>query len=333
MKINKTNWLGFEAVEMEAGGYEALMVPSIGANMVKLVNKEKGIHILRTPSLEEVETFRSRPQIFGLPLLFPPNRIEDGTYTYNGRKYQYPITIPDQHNYHHGIIKSQPFMVTKTVVGNDSVEVEASFFSNAVNDAIFVNFPHEFECRMNFRLSAAGLVHTVTFVNVSDTEMPLGVGYHTPVMIPFVEGGNADNYLLRMSVGEKWEMTGRTLPTGKLLPLTDEEQLLRTTGLKPTGKAIEWPLTAKPLVIDGKEYNGAILTDTANHISVYYEVDNQFKHWTLWNNGGNVNWVCPEPQTWAINAPNLDMPAEITGFRTVAPGKSWSGVSKLYVGE
>lgn len=333
MKINKIDWLGFEAVEMAAGGYEALLVPSMGANMVKLVNTEKGVNILRTPAADEAETFRSRPQIFGLPLLFPPNRIEDGTYTYNGRTYQYPITIPNQNNYHHGIIKSQPFVVTKTYIGKEYVEVEASFFSNAVNNAIFIDFPHQFECRMNFRLSAAGLEHTVTFINESDSEMPLGVGYHTPIMIPFVEGGNADNYLLRMSVGEKWEITDRTLPTGNLLPLTADEQLLRTTGLKPTGKAIEWPLTAKPFLVGGKEYNGTIITDTANNIAVYYEVDDQVKHWTFWNNGGDVNWACPEPQTWAINAPNLNMPPEITGFRTIAPGKSWSTVSKLYIGK
>lgn len=331
MKISKTTWLGYEAVEMEAGGYEALMIPAMGANMVKLVNKEKNVNILRTPTEEDMEVFPTRPQLYGLPLLFPPNRIEDGTYTYKDKTYQFPITIPNQNNYHHGIIKSQKFTVTKTHVGKDYVEVEASFFSNRVNDEIYVNFPHEFECRMYFKLSAAGLEHKVTFINESDSEMPLGVGYHTPIMIPFVNGGNADDYKLLMSVGEKWEVNDRTLPTGKLLPLTEEEQLLRTTGLKPTGKAMEWPMTNKPLTVDGKEYNGAIITDTAKNVKVYYEVDKEYKHWTFWNNGGTVNWACTEPQTWAINAPNLKLPAEVTGFQTVAPGKSWSAVSKIYV--
>lgn len=332
MKINKTNWFGLDAVELEAGGYEAILIPSVGANLVKLVHIEKGVNILKTPSSDEIEVFKSRPQIFGLPLLFPPNRIEDGTYTYNGIKYQYPITIPNQNNYHHGIIKSQSFTVTKTQIGEDFVVVEATYFSNAVNDAIYVNFPHEFECRMCFKLSAAGLEQKVTFINQSDKDMPLGVGFHTPVMVPFTNDGDAANYKLLLSVGERWEVSDRSLPTGTLLPLTDQEQLLRTTGLTPTGTPIEWPLTVKPLVIDGKEYNGAIITDTISGLSVFYEVDSQYKHWTLWNNGGQVNWTCPEPQTWATNAPNLDMPADITGFQTVAPGELWSAVSKLYVG-
>ena len=332
MKISKIDWHGYEAVAMEAGGWEALLIPAVGANLVKLVNKAKKLDILRTPKPDEVEFFATRPQLFGLPLLFPPNRIEDGTYTHDGRTYHYPITIPDQNNHHHGTLKTQPFIVTRTHVGRDYVEVAASYFSNRVNDAIFSYFPHEFVCRMYFRLSAEGLEHRVTFVNESDSDMPLGVGYHTPIRIPFVEGGHADNYKLWMSVGEKWEVNHRTLPTGTLLPLDETEQQLRTiAGLKPTGTPIEWPMTARPLEVDGKPYNGAIIRDEANGITVFYEVDNQFKHWTFWNNGGTVDWACPEPQTWAINAPNLKMSNEITGFQTVAPGEMWSAVSKIYV--
>lgn len=331
MKIKKTEWLGFEAVEMEAGGYEALMVPAIGANMVKLDKEKEGVRILRTPSADEMDIFRSRPQVFGLPLLFPPNRIEDGTYTYKGKRYQYPITIPDQHNYHHGIIKSQPFSVSRMEEGFDYVEVEAVFVSNIEYNAIYVDFPHEFECRMTFKLSAKGLEHKVTFVNNSQLEMPLGIGYHTPIMVPFLEGGNSDDYKIRLSIGEKWELSGRTLPTQRLLALSPEEQTLREAGLKPLGHPIEWAFTDSPLCVGGREYHGAIITDAVHGRKVYYEVDPQFKHWTLWNNGGTVDWICPEPQSWAINAPNLDLPDELTGFQTLPSGGSWSAFSKLYV--
>lgn len=330
MKVKKTEWLGFEAVEMEADGYEALMVPSMGANMVKLDKTKDGIRILRTPTFEETDVFRSRPQVFGLPLLFPPNRIEDGTYIYKGKRYQYPITIPDQHNYHHGIIKSQPFSVSRMEEGANYVEVEAVFVSNVRNNAIYADFPHEFECRMNFRLSANGLEHRVTFINNSDSEMPLGVGYHTPIRVPFSEGGNADDYKIRLSVGKRWELSNRTLPTGRLLSLSQKEQSLRGEGLKPVGQPIEWAFTDSPFNEGDREYHGAVITDTIHNRKVYYEVDPQFKHWTLWNNGGTVDWICPEPQSWAINAPNLDLPTDLTGFRILPPGGSWTACSKLY---
>ncbi len=81
MNITKTTWLGYDALEMEAGGYQAMLIPAQGANLVKLVNKEKNLNILRTPQEEDKEAFAERPQLFGLPILFPPNRIEDGTYS------------------------------------------------------------------------------------------------------------------------------------------------------------------------------------------------------------------------------------------------------------
>ena len=77
--IEKINFNGIPAVHFTAGGYEAVMVPSVGANVVKLKHTATGIEILRTPDAEEMENFKERPQIYGLPLLFPPNRIADGS--------------------------------------------------------------------------------------------------------------------------------------------------------------------------------------------------------------------------------------------------------------
>jgi aldose 1-epimerase len=331
MKIENILWQGIDAVMLETNVYEAIIIPSVGANLVKLYNKEKQVNILRTPSPDEMETFMARPQIFGVPLLFPPNRIEDGKYTFDGINYEFPITIPAQNNYHHGIIKSQPFSITRTRFSSDAVELEASFFSNRINDSIFENFPHEFVCKIRFILTDNELTHIVSFSNLGKENMPLGVGFHTPIMLPFNEKSEKSDYKLRLSVGKRWELNDRSLPTGNLLDLTDEESQLRTEGMTVTGKPIEIALTNESLIENGKTYNGAILTDTKNNISVYYEVDNQFKHWTLWNNGGEVNWVCPEPQTWAINAPNLKLPRQITGLQSVGAGKSWTGTTRFFV--
>lgn len=329
MKIESVKFHGVDAVAFEAGGYEALMVPSVGANLVKLYHRAKGVDILHTPSADEMDLFYQRPQIYGVPVLFPPNRIEDGTYSYRGVKYQYPITLPAQHNYHHGILKSQPFVVTKTIVAEDYVEVEAAFFSNRVNNAIYVDFPHAFECRINFILSESGLEQTITFVNDSDADMPLGMGYHTPIRIPF-QAGN-DEYKMWLSAGEEWELSNRSLPTEHLLPLDNKLQTLRTTGMNPVGEPIERALTNKPMFVNDKEFSGAIFANVNTRTLVFYEVDEQFKHWTIWNNGGEAGYMCPEPQTWAINAPNLSLDPDFTGFQIVEAGDAWSATTKLYV--
>jgi len=184
---------------------------------------------------------------------------------------------------------------------------------------------------MTFNLSAEGLKQTITFVNLSDRKMPVGMGLHTVMNVPFIEGSNRDNYRLKLSVGKRWELNSRTLPTEKLLDLTDDEALLRTEGIAPCGKEIISVMTNEPITVDGKPYSGAILTDEANGVSVYYETDSQFKHWTLWNNGGEAPFICPEPQSWTINAPNLKLPAELTGFAAIDPGASWDAMTRFYV--
>ena len=47
--IRNTVWHGYQAVEFEAGGYEAMLIPGVGANLVKLRHRASGIDILRTP--------------------------------------------------------------------------------------------------------------------------------------------------------------------------------------------------------------------------------------------------------------------------------------------
>lgn len=212
---------GLKGVEFSKGEYTALLIPEMGANLVRLANTRLGAEILRTPGPGEIETFRSRPQVFGLPILFPPNRIADGRYVFEGRTYQYPITIERERNYHHGVLKSEAFLVSKARETDREVMIECRYYANAGNDAVYRDFPHEFKCKITYRLTAEGLEQEVVFFNRSETRMPLGVGFHTPLTIPFAGGTDAD-YVMRLAVGEEVELDGRNLPTGRRLPLSEQ---------------------------------------------------------------------------------------------------------------
>ena len=74
-----------------------------------------------------------------------------------------------------------------------------------------------------------------------------------------------------------------------------------------------------------------MFANTKTGDKVFDEVDENYQHWTIWNNGGAAGFMCPEPQTWAINAPNLELPADITGFQVLDGGDAWSATTKLYV--
>ena len=328
--LHSIDWHGMRAVEFSKGDYTALLVPGMGANLVRLANTRLGAEMLRTPDGDGIEEFRGRPHVFGLPILFPPNRIADGRYTFNGRVYRFPITNPRENNYHHGILKNQPFAVSKARETADEVLVECRYYSNAGNDAIFRDFPHEFKCKIVYRLTAEGLEQEVMFANRSKGPMPVGVGFHTPLRIPFA-GGSAADYVMRAAVGEEVELDDRKLPTGRKLPLSEQFAKLREGGLRVTDcGAIESTFTVREIEVDGKPFRGALVENLRTGVRTFYEVDGQTTCWVIWNNGGQVPYCCPEPQSWTTNAPNMPDPAA-EGFQAIVPGGTWSMKFRLYV--
>ena len=328
--LHCVDYCGLQAVEFSKGDYTALLIPEVGANLIRLADTRRGVEVLHTPTEEEIEIFRRRPQVYGLPILFPPNRIADGRFTFEGRTYRLPITNEKEHNFHHGFLKSQPFQVSKATETDDEVMVECRYYSNAGCDVIFRDFPHEFKCKIIFRLTSEGLEQEVVFTNRSQQRMPLGVGFHTPMRIPFA-GGDDDDYVMRVAVGEQVELDGRNLPTGRKLPLTEQFARLRGKGLQVTNcDPIEAGFTLREIDVDGHPYRGAVVENLRTGVRTFYEVDDQTTYWTIWNNGGHMPYCCPEPQTWTTNAPNAADPVA-EGFKAVEPGQSWSAKYRLYV--
>ena len=327
--LRSIDWHGIDAVEFSKGDYTALLVSGMGANLVRLANTRLGVEILRAPSADEIDEFRRRPHVFGLPVLFPPNRIEDGTYTVGGRTYRFPITQTKEHHYHHGILKSQPFQVSKARETDQEVLIECRYYSNAGNDAIFRDFPHEFKCKITYRLTAEGLEQEVMFGNKSREPMPVGVGFHTPMQIPFAGGPDSD-YVMRAAVGEEVFLNDRNIPTGRTLPLSERFARLREGGLQVTDcDPIEAAFTLREIDVDGKPFCGALVENLRTGVRTFYETDGKTVYWTIWNNGGQVRYCCPEPQSWWTNAPNAADP-EAAGFRTIPPGGKWSMKFRLY---
>ena len=92
---------------------------------------------------------------------------------------------------------------------------------------------------------------------------------------------------------------------------------------------IEAGFTLREIDVDGKPFRGALVEHLRTGVRTCYEVDEQTTYWTLWNNGGQVPYCCPEPQTWTTNAPNAADPAA-EGFRAIDPGESWRTTFRLY---
>jgi len=319
---------GVPAVQMNAGGYQTVIAYGVGSNVVELSRPADGLNFLRTP--DSGEMLRQKSQRYGIPPLFPPNRIVDGKFATAYRKYDLPLNSSDGHHFMHGILHKRPWQVkSERIVNGDAAEI-VLLMDMGRDGEMYPYFPHEFTYELAYTLSSRGLEQQVRITNRSGEPMPLGVGFHTAFRVPFHAEGREEDYRLAISIDKEWELTPLFVPTKELLPLDEADKPLRGDGIAPVGQPYAKHFTSAPMERRGKPFHGAALTDTGRNVSLVYETDPKYGHWTVWNDDGKSGFICPEPQTWANNAPNVPLPDEITGFQLLEPGGSWSAWTRIY---
>ena len=161
--------------------------------------------------------------------------------------------------------------------------------------------------------------------------MPISLATHTTINAPFVDGGLQENIRLQVPAKEhilfnksKW------LPTGKRTKLSDYDKQY-VEGTCPVLKDICNDMySGGTLTLNGKPFHGTIMTDTDSGKMICNEVDDHYKFWIVWNHNGFMNYFCPEPMTAQVNAPNLDMPAELSGYEELAPGKTYTATQRFF---
>jgi len=327
--VNAITFLDEPALELLSGGYRAVIVPGVGSHVAELSRPGESLSFLRTAPSEEV--LRASAQRYGIPPLFPPNRIIDGKFTTPYRTYTLPLNSSDGKDFMHGILHKRPWRVESSGVLENGAAQAVLVMDMGREGEMYSYFPHEFTYELTYTLSGDGLQQQVRITNRSQEPMPLGVGFHTALRVPFHADGREEDYRLTVAVGEAWGLTPAFVADGTLHPLSAEDEALRHEGIRPTGARYAKHFTGRPMEYRGREFYGTVLEDTRQGIRLVYEVDPQYGHWTIWNDDGQSGFICPEPQTWANNAPNVDLPGEKTGFRLLGPGEVWTADARLYV--
>ena len=295
MEIQQAEWKGMDAVVLSGADYRAVILPEYGANCVSLVYLPMGKELLRVPETEA--QLAGAPNLYGLPILFPPNRIRDGHFFFAGREYRFPLNEPESRNHIHGMLSATPF----AQVG------EGLFEYSATEREPYLSFPHKFSIRRRYCPGPDGLLHTVEVTNESGQDMPVGVGIHAALQ--------AESCRIRAEVVRRWPTDPiRHLPAGEPETVSQLLDALRAGMLDPCAGPVSALLECRPgseIILTGED-GGAW----------HCAPDAGFRFTMLWNGDGKGGFVCPEPQSWMTDAPNLTLPAETTGFRTLAPGET-----------
>jgi aldose 1-epimerase len=225
----------------------------------------------------------------------------------------------------HGFLHNIPWSVQS--FGSDATESWVNLsLQVGPEHPVYSYFPHRFTIKLSYLLSENGLLQHVQVRNDGEGSMPCLLAFHTAVNAPFAKGGSAEDYRFNMTIGSRWALNERMLPTGEFSELGAEEAKMAATGLSPFWEAMDNHYTAAPQ--NGR--NRMELTDTREGVTLVYDVGTGYKNWMIWNNNKTPGFFCPEPQINLVNAPNVNLPAEQIGLLSLKTGEIWEETSRLY---
>lgn len=275
-------------VRLAGFGWQAEVLPAYGMNLICLARS--GSELLRTP--EGKTQLRREPQVYGMPLLLPPNRTAGGAFTFQGTTYHLPINEPVYGNHIHGSLARMPFRVTEQTATSVT-----GFYENRGEC-----YPFPFAITVTHCLTETGTQHLFTLCNTGPKTMPLAFGLHIAFRAkPF----------FAVPIGQRWEVDERYIPTGRLLPLTSEETAYRDGSDACSGKLIRGFYTAAG--------------HTARIGGLCMNAAEPFNQWVLWNGDGTQDFICIEPMSGAVNALNSGV-----GLVQLQPGEAKTYTVRLY---
>ncbi|OAS16348.1 aldose 1-epimerase [Paenibacillus oryzisoli] len=324
-KAYEGTYNGEQAIWLQAGRYEAVVLPDVGANLIAFRDIEKEYRFLREPALEEMEAFKERPIIHGIPVLFPPNRYEDGKFPWKGNVFQFPVNEPKTGNHLHGFVHNIPWVVEH--FSSDGHESHVALALQVrKGHSVHEFLPFDFTIRLVYTLNEQGLHQQISVHNEGNVAMPCLLAFHTTINAPFAVNSQPSDYTFQMTIGERWALNDRMLPTGEYQALSADEEKMKTGGLSPFFESMDNHYTSVPQ----NSRNFMALTDAREGIKLVYDVGTSYKQWMIWNNGKTEGFFCPEPQMNLVNAPNVDLPADQIGLVSLEPGEVWEETARLY---
>ncbi|MFC5471779.1 aldose 1-epimerase [Cohnella suwonensis] len=314
------------AIYLKHGKYSAILLPTLGGNLVSFRDDENGYRFLREPEGAEWGDFVAKPILHGIPVLFPPNRYDAGSFDFDGRSYRLPVNEAHTNNHIHGFVYDSEWEVEALSEDENECRVMVSFVFDEKHPD-FAAFPHRVVLRQSFALSEQGLEQRFDAINESEQALPFMLGFHTTLNAPFAPGSDAGDIRCGIPIGDRWELNARQLPTERSLPLNGGEQALAAGQGDPYFEELDNHYAASGA--DGGR-NAVTVEDAKAGVRFVYEAGGAYKHWMVYNAKANGKFFCPEPQTGMVNAPNVGLPEGVTGLIRLEPGAKWTETSRMY---
>ncbi|MEK7689612.1 MAG: hypothetical protein AAB425_01180 [Bdellovibrionota bacterium] len=245
-------------------------------------------------------------------ILIPfPGRLRAGQYHFQGRPHQLTINDKEGPNAIHGFVRAKVWDTLGVT------ETEARFRTRIEGVA---GYPFTIEAEVGYRLDSTGQLNTFfSLRNSGDGAAPVGAGFHpyfSPGALPL------DDWELVLPVREVIEFGPGILPTGRMLPISDQPILdfrkPRRIGATRFNHAFRGIDHQSPIGLRDQKTGSCveIRMDSAFDFVVVYSGD------AISPTDQARRGLAIEPQTCGPDAFNL---GPDFGVRILAPGQVFSG--------
>lgn len=180
-------------VEISAAGYSAILT-DVGAALLGLKYQSRQL-VPTTRQLDLLKTY------FGSVIAPWPNRIADGSYSFDGIDYQLEINEVQRNNALHGYSAELTWRIANQSESVVEFQIEVGGSSG---------YPANIDLRVRYSLSEAGLEMNFRATNNSEFATPFGFAFHPYLSV----SGDAANWLLKMDAKKYLEVD-----PARLLPL------------------------------------------------------------------------------------------------------------------
>jgi len=257
------------------------------------------------------------PYLYGMPILFPVNRISGGRFEFEGREYKFPINEPDTGCHLHGELHRREF----ELVHKDENKMICSYEADEKNP--YLGFEHKFKIDIEYELKEDGFYQLTRVTNLSDKNMPVMLGFHTTFNACFSEGKHDDIAVLAQ-ISEEYERNMKNyLPTGNKPEFDETSNQLANGEFNPFGKQ-----TSRHYRAGGS--GKMVIYDKGKNLSLVYENDEKLGFRLIF---GRDDYICLEPQNCLANCANSPFSREEAGFDYIKPGEMKEYHSRIYIAE
>ncbi|MFC5470518.1 aldose 1-epimerase [Cohnella suwonensis] len=303
----------------EACGAVADIAPGVGNNLIRFEIGGRNV-ISSPPSVRALkhETFGAFRS--GVPILFPPNRVDQGQFDFNGRTYRLPINEPP--NYHlHGEICAKAWEVLNVSANEEEGASVVCRFRFAADPDILAYFPHELTFTVACRLHECELHLGGDIRNEGREEAPFGFGLHPYFSVPF---GDGERIELTVPATAEWPVTDEAFATGEPSVTAFSERLNEGADIS------DYPLLGCSMLSLAEGGAECRIRMQRGGYTIRYRVGPEFPYLLLFRPDWSAAFSL-EPYTCVTDAFNLPYAPETTGAKGIKPGQTISFATSIAV--